>query len=243
MSTNIVILGDGLLGSELHKQTGWDIISRKKDGFDIRNPDNWDSYFFEREHGTVVYKKYNTIVNCIACTDTYSEDRDKHWQVNYAGVVDLTDYCAREGIKLVHISTDYLYSLSDSHASEDDVPVHCKNWYGYTKLLSDGYVQLKGDDYLLIRSTHKREPFPYARAWAFQIGNFDYVSVIADLIIKLINGNATGVYNVGTEDKTMYNLAARTKPDVIMDDSFKLNHITAPHDVTMDIKRLHKFLK
>ena len=26
-----LILGDGLLGSELHKQTGWDYISRKKD--------------------------------------------------------------------------------------------------------------------------------------------------------------------------------------------------------------------
>ena len=28
----IVILGDGLLGSELVKQTNWDYISRKKDG-------------------------------------------------------------------------------------------------------------------------------------------------------------------------------------------------------------------
>jgi hypothetical protein len=32
---NILILGDGLLGSELIKQTGWDYISRKKNGFDF----------------------------------------------------------------------------------------------------------------------------------------------------------------------------------------------------------------
>ena len=35
MKNRILILGDGLLGSELAKQSGYDIISRKKDGFDI----------------------------------------------------------------------------------------------------------------------------------------------------------------------------------------------------------------
>ena len=34
----ILILGNGLLGSEIQKQTGWDLISRKKDGFDITKP-------------------------------------------------------------------------------------------------------------------------------------------------------------------------------------------------------------
>ena len=33
----VVVLGDGLLGSEIVKQTGWDIISRKKDRFNITN--------------------------------------------------------------------------------------------------------------------------------------------------------------------------------------------------------------
>ena len=32
---NKLILGYGLLGSELVKKTGWDYISRKKDGFNI----------------------------------------------------------------------------------------------------------------------------------------------------------------------------------------------------------------
>ena len=30
-----------------------------------------------------------------------------------------------------------------SSASEEDVPVHNNTWYGYTKLLSDGLVQLR----------------------------------------------------------------------------------------------------
>jgi dTDP-4-dehydrorhamnose reductase len=33
--SDIVILGDGLLGTELFKQTGWSCVSRKSSGFDI----------------------------------------------------------------------------------------------------------------------------------------------------------------------------------------------------------------
>ena len=35
MKPNRLILGDGLLGSEIVKQTGWDYASRKKDGIDF----------------------------------------------------------------------------------------------------------------------------------------------------------------------------------------------------------------
>ena len=31
----VLIIGDGLLGSEIIKQTGWDYISRKKDQIDF----------------------------------------------------------------------------------------------------------------------------------------------------------------------------------------------------------------
>jgi len=33
----IIILGDGLLGSEINKQTNWEILSRKKTNFDIND--------------------------------------------------------------------------------------------------------------------------------------------------------------------------------------------------------------
>ena len=33
----VLILGDGLLGSELHKQTGWDVASRKLGNLDINS--------------------------------------------------------------------------------------------------------------------------------------------------------------------------------------------------------------
>ena len=223
-----LILGDGLLGSELIKQTNWDYISRKKDDIDFTDSRTYKHFLLE----------YDVIINCIANTDTYSEDREKHWDINYKAVADLVDICNDHNKKIVHISTDYLYTHSKENASEEDVPVHCGNWYGYTKLLADGYVQLKSNNFLLIRSTHKSEPFPYDKAWINQIGNFDYTSVITELIIKLINNNAVGVYNVGTELKTMFDLAKKTKKDVVS--VINKNHHTTPDNVSMNLEKLGK---
>ena len=229
---NILILGDGLLGSELVKQTGWTYISRKKsERFNFTTPSTYEAWF---------KYPFDTIINCIACTDTYSTKRKEHWAINYKAVSDLVDLCNQYNKKLVHISTDYLYTFSKDNATENDVPVHCRNWYGYTKLLADGYVQLKADNFLLIRSTHKAEPFTFDTAWTTQTGNFDYVSVIADLIIKLITKDSHGIYNVGTEVKTMYDLAKRTAKNV-KPTSTKLDEST-PSNLIMDIKKMNKAL-
>ena len=224
----VIVLGDGLLGQEIVNQTGWNYISRKKDSFDIGNL----SSFFEE------FRKYSVIVNCIANTDTYSDDKDSHWKTNYVFVDELIKFCNKNYIKLVHISTDYLYTGSVENASEEDVPVHCNTWYGYTKLLSDGLVQLQSKDYLLIRCTHKPNPFPYEKAWNDLYGNFDYVDIISDKIIKLIKNKSVGVFNVGTESKSVYDLALKTNPNV---EPIKSPE-NSPKNTTMNIDKLNSEL-
>jgi dTDP-4-dehydrorhamnose reductase len=223
--SKILILGDGLLGSELVKQTGWDYTSRKM-GFNLK-----DINFNPNP---------KIIINCIACTDTYGSNRDKHWEVNYKFVSDLVDYCNLNSIKLVHISTDYLYTHSVKNASENSVPVHCATWYGYTKLLSDGYIQLKSNNYLLIRTSHKLKPFPYKFAWKNLKGNFDYVDKISKLIITLIKNNKNGLYNVGTNSKTIFELALQTNSDV---KPVINNNSLTPTNITMDVNKLLSELK
>ena len=117
-----LILGDGLLGTELIKQTGWDYISRKKDGIDFKDIDSYKDHLFG----------YDEIINCIAYTNTYDENKEENWNINYKGVVALVDHLIDKDIKFIHISTDYVYTHSKQNASEKDVPVHCGNWYGYS---------------------------------------------------------------------------------------------------------------
>lgn len=226
----IIILGDGLLGSFLVEKTGWDFISRKRDGIDFSDITSYSSKLEE----------YDVIVNCIANTNTYSLDRDLHWKVNYEGVSKLVDFCNDFNKKIIHISTDYLYSFSKENASEEDVPVHSRNWYGYTKLLGEGYVLLRSKNYLVVRATQKKSPFPFSKAYTNQIGNFDYVDKIGELIIKLIELDASGIYNVGTEKKSMFDLALRTNKEVLP--SEELFDPTTPTDLSMDLTKLDNFL-
>ena len=229
-----VILGDGLLGSELIKQTGWDYFSRKKDGFDITDTATFN-LLLETFQGVGQSAKYDTVVNCIANTDTYSKDRQQHWKVNYEGVANLVDFCNKWSIKLIHMSTDYVYANSTGAPDETDIPVHQETYYAYTKLLADSYIQLRSLDYLIIRATHKPTPFPYTKAWTNQIGNFDYVDIIGKHIIKLVVHSVTGIINVGTEPKSIYDLALKTEPKV--EPTLK-NSSLIPENTSMNLNRL-----
>ena len=40
----VLVLGDGLLGNEVCKQTGWNYISRKKDGIDFTNIESYVNF-------------------------------------------------------------------------------------------------------------------------------------------------------------------------------------------------------
>jgi len=229
MNRDIVILGDGLLGGEIIEQTNWNWISRDQDWIDF----NEISWYRKMD-------KYRTIVNCIACTDTYSPDREKHWQTNYVSVMNLVDYCNFHDKKLIHISTDYIYSNSQNNASEEDIPLHNRTWYAYTKLLSDAYVQARAKNYLIVRTSFKQTPFPYDEAIVTQVGNFDYVNIITELIIKLIKRDACGVFNVGTKKKTICDLAIQTKPEVIAA-FWKVNKLM-PNNITMNVSKMENFL-
>jgi nucleoside-diphosphate-sugar epimerase len=224
-----VILGDGILGRELAKQTGWDILSRSIDGLDLRHITTWAHLLLP----------YDTIINCIAYTKTYDDNKELHWGINYKAVSVLADYCKLHYKKLIHVSTDYVYANSLNPQPEEGIPVHQSTYYAYTKLLADAYIELKLSDYLILRGTHKPTPFPYEKAWVNHLGNFDYLNIIADLYIKLIKKNAQGIYNVGTGFKSMYRLASQTKLDV---SPIYNTDIRIPLNVSMNVDKLNKFL-
>ena len=225
---NPVILGNGLLGSELTKQTGWDNLSRSVNGLDLTDITTWSHLLLP----------YDVIINCIAYTKTYDNNKQLHWDVNYKAVAELVDYCNNHGKKLVHISTDYIYTNSESKATEESVPAHLETWYGYTKLLGDAHVQLKSKNYLICRESHKPYPFPYKQAWDDIETNCDFAPTIAKLITQLINKGATGVFNVGTEVKSIFELAFKNGFDV---DPIS-TPINAPRDISMNLSKLEIFL-
>jgi dTDP-4-dehydrorhamnose reductase len=224
----VIVLGKGKLGGEIVKQTGWDYLCRAEHEITIDNFKDWKNRMNE----------YDVVVNCIANTDTYSDDKEKHWKANYELVTFLAEYCDDNAKKLVHISTDYLYQNSVDDAKEEDEPLFEHTWYMFTKLLADEYLREHAKNYLICRLSHKPYPFPYDSAWDDVITNADYTPVISGLVIKLIKNGAEGLYNVGTERKTVYELAQRTNKNV--------NKIVSPphvpKNISMNISKMNNFL-
>lgn len=232
MISKYLILGDGRLGSEMIKQTGWDYISRKKNHFDICDFDNYWNYL----------EKYNVIVNCIGCTKTYAEEKDENWNTNYRALIPLANYCNNEFKYLVNISTDYVYAGSHSLAKEEDLCVPVATWYGYSKWASDIYLEANSLDFLTIRTSFKQSPYQYERV-PYQIGNFDYTPTITKLIVKLIRYHGQGVFNLGTKIKLLSDMAKETRPDVRVLHWKEKIHPLMPEDVSMCLDKMDNFLK
>lgn len=222
---NCLVLGDGLLGSEIISQTGWNYVSRKKNSVNAEDFISWSG----------LLDSYDTIVNCIGFTKTYENNQKDSWNLNVVFVSELIEYCNNNNKKLVHISTDYLYAGSVPNATENDVPIPVNTWYGYSKLVGDALVQLQSKNYLMCRLSHKPNPFPYESAWTDIHTNCDSANVIAGLVIELINLDENGLYNVGTEIKSIYDLAKRSNSEIIPIN--KPSHV--PNDISMNVEKLN----
>ena len=97
----VLILGDGLLSTELKKITSWPSISRNINNIDALNFSNWSN----------LLEDFDVIVNCIANTNTYSNDKDLHWNINYKFVSELVDYCNINN----NIYIYYIYNIHIFH--------------------------------------------------------------------------------------------------------------------------------
>ena len=221
---SIVVLGDGLLGAEIVKQTQWHYISRKKDNIKLED--------LTREN--TLLANYETIVNCIADTDSYSVVRERVMATNFQFPIKLSNYCQSGNKKLVQISTDFVYANNSGKPTESALPQPDLNWYAYSKLLTDEYIQATNSNYLICRETHKKYPFDYPQVWDIKISG-DTVDKIATLIVALIKKNASGVFNVGTGDKSLSDInphgqVVAPPPNI-------------PRDTRMDLTKLQKFLQ
>ena len=118
---NILVTGkNGQLGSELcnlsldHKYHNF--YFSDVESLDITNSELLNNYF--------VLNKIDLIVNCAAYTavDKAEEEKEKANEVNNIAVSNLVRVCLKYDIKLIHISTDYVFDgTKNSPYNEDDI--------------------------------------------------------------------------------------------------------------------------
>ena len=81
-------------------------------------------------------KKVNTIINCAAYTSVEKAEieQKKANKINHLAVANLAKVVKKNGIKLIHISTDYVFDGLNNNPYVETDPTNPQNVYGNTKL-------------------------------------------------------------------------------------------------------------
>lgn len=219
----IAILGNGILGAELSNQKNCFSFSRKEGNLNINN----------LESITKIIKNHEVIINCIANTNSYSNDFQSHWDVNYIFPKNLVKLTNQYKKKLVHISTEFVYANNPGSPVEEDEPIPNLTYYSMSKLLADNYIKYNSDNYLICRSLHKAKNLCYDYVWDINTKG-DTVDIISKIILKLVNKGAQGIFNVGTDYK---HLSKIIKGKKIIDAP-----IDVPKSININISKLKQFL-
>ncbi|MFB9051992.1 dTDP-4-dehydrorhamnose reductase [Formosa undariae] len=163
----------------------------------------------------------NTIdwcINCAAYTavDKSESDVDLARKVNKDGAKHLAIACKDNNVKLIHVSTDFVFDgKSSSLYSETDI-AEPLGIYGLTKLEGEQAIQENLDAYFILRtswlySEHANnfmktmlrlaETRPELSVVADQIGTPTYATDLAAVMLKIINDNSTnyGLYHYSNE--------------------------------------------
>jgi dTDP-4-dehydrorhamnose reductase len=232
--------GSGLLGTELQriaKKFDIEYIAPRSNELNVAHDKNVEWY--ANNEAELYRRKITTLVHCAAWTDVPKAEECKEHaiSINILGTKNMRYLCQRFMYKLVYISTDYVYPGDRGNYAETDQtrPV---NFYAFTKLAGEAYAD-KND--LIIRTSFKPSKWEFEKAFTDLYTSADYIDIIAEKISRLIVSSATGIYNVGTERKSIYDLAISRNPDVKPMSYKEIKNVNLPQDVSMNLDKYNKF--
>ncbi|MEZ4700354.1 MAG: dTDP-4-dehydrorhamnose reductase [Rhodothermales bacterium] len=87
----------------------------------------------------------DVVINCAAMTavDQCEDERDACWRINVDAVEQMTRCCLNFGVKLVHISTDFVFDGKGGPYTENQRPDPV-NFYGKSKLAAENAILKSG---------------------------------------------------------------------------------------------------
>lgn len=79
------------------------------------------------------------VINCAAATNVDRCECDKEWAdaLNFKAPSILSEECAHHGVRLLHVSTDYVFDGETTEPYAETDSTHPANYYGETKLCGE----------------------------------------------------------------------------------------------------------
>jgi dTDP-4-dehydrorhamnose reductase len=169
-------------------QLGYDLIRQAGDlNFEIVAPVTSEVDITDRGEVSRIVRNIapSIVINSAAYTavDKAEEEPERAHAVNALGAELVAEACNQRGIRLIHISTDYVFDGEADAPLKEDAPVNPINVYGRTKLEGERAVlRIIGDKGLVVRtaSLYGQRGANFVGTMLKLFGERERVSVVAD---------------------------------------------------------------
>ena len=163
----------------------------------------------------------------------HDKNISKSIDLNIIGTCNIVKTAEKFKIKVIYLSTSYVYPGTKGNYTEED-PVKPWNNYSWSKLGGECAVQMYKNS-LIIRLNMTEKPFIHKKAYANVRSNFIFQQDAAKLIFKVLI--LKGVINLGGPSQSVYSFAKKNNK--------KIKKIYSrgefPKRTDMNLKRLKKF--
>ena len=174
------------------------IYAPTKNQMNILSPSSISNYMSK--------KKIDYFIHAAAFTTPMNQHRiqlKKSIQTNIIGSANVALYCIKKDIKLIYISTNFVYPGKKGNYKENSClsPV---NEYGWSKLGGESAMHIYKNT-LILRICMNDDYFPHKYAFTDYLTSFLKKTDAAKLTLKLLNKK--GIINIGGKKQTPYNFA------------------------------------
>lgn len=206
------------------------------DEFDVTNLEQMDAFL---EKGN-----YKVIVHAAAFTSPPQVDENPvhALNVNIIGTSNIVKLCIKHNLKLIYISTDYVFKGDKGNYQEDDA-VYPVNKYAWSKLGGECSVRMY-DNTVIIRTSFGPNVFPYENAFSDQWTSRESVTDIAKKIANVIRSDFTGTVHLGSKRRTVFEYAKsldESKP--IGKNSIKDVPFNVPVDTSLNVDKYNGLVR
>ena len=175
----ILVTGaNGQLGQEFKNN-----VSKNKDDFYFTDKNELDIINKNHVLNYVSDNQIDLIINCAAYTNVNESETNKRQaiKVNSDAVKNLVEICQEQKLKMIHISTDYVYNSNNINPIKEDSNINPINYYGFSKREGEKIIEKSFSDSIIIRTS-----------WLYSMYGSNFVKT---MIKKSENGEKIYVIN------------------------------------------------
>jgi dTDP-4-dehydrorhamnose reductase len=176
--------GSGQLGYELKKRANdlaFEVVSPVTKELDITDKAQVFTLIRSLQPTTVINSAAYTAV------DKAEEEPDRAFAINAQGVRNISEACAKCGVRLLHISTDYVFDGLLGRKLKEDDAVNPLSVYGRSKLEGEEFVRsICGDGGLVVRTQalYGQKGVNFVHTMLKLFGERDVLKVVDDQFVS-----------------------------------------------------------